>query len=595
MKQIFAALLALLPLLTFAKSFPVTSWDISAANETGWGESIPTTKTDFGAGAFDAAYPTALRATGDLSIWRLNFGTAASGTVFDLAKDGNHRVKVTDTTSNYYGFQFNCNESVFMFKGGVWDFNSTQCLALGYPKHGNTLIFDQAVLTNVLKVVLSYTESNNNNYGHTLVLTNSTLLNTTGDFMLGELGGFDNTVEINAGCKVSVKGKVLSESGGTVRGDANMKMTVRGEGAALSAPTVRWGVTSAGNRLKIENDAEVTCGTLDMGLNAAASNNVVLVDGGGRFSTSTAAYVGDKSANNALIVSNSTYKIVGGTLVIGKEVGATNAILRIAGSAAGLDWKSLSWTDDGPFGAAGYGVFELADHVLLSNNVPNMTIGKISDGNVFRLTDGAKILPEGSGALIYTAGAPASGQTAATKDNRIEILNDSSVRCYRLIAQGDNCGVVVSDSAVEINNSYEHGIVLGGTGSTGNYLRLEGDSPTVKTSWDVNGINMSNGARLEFVLPATPYAERVLRVCKIKADSSCAFKFDTRAIDGTTHDRLRYHLASVRFVESVAALDESVLAAANAELAPKGGTLAWEGQDLYLTFKSNKGFMLIFR
>lgn len=340
---------------------------------------------------------------------------------------------------------------------------------------------------------------------------------------------------------------------------------------------------------------------------AGCDHNAVRILDGARLNSMSAMRLGIGGAFNELVVSNATLNAAG--FVIGKWANASNNVLRIMGPNASFSLTKDSWDLDGAYGYFGRGaggLIEYSDRCVVSfSHAKSAVIGNLSNGNVVRVTGGAQVTDPNP-----VVGHPPRAGSAATTGNRLEILDGATFTLVRPYVKGVGNGIVVSNATLMSSNSqtntFNVGDVLAADGdiaeaTSNNFLRLAGETPKVRATQSGAGFRIWNRSRIEFVLPATPYAEAPLRGCQLHLDDTSDIVFDFSLVDATSHGKLKYRLFETTTANEdlKGLLSAEALARANARLATKGASIAWEGwgvgSALVLSVKGNRGCVLIFR
>ena len=353
-----------------------------------------------------------------------------------------------------------------------------------------------------------------------------------------------------------------------------------------------------------------TAGRLRIGGTAAdapSDRNVVMVLDGAKLTSLGDTRIGGSGSFNEVIVSNATMQAA--SLTIGQLSNASNNALRIMGPSAKFTLAADSWgtTDaSGCFGNGDGGLLEYSDHCSVTFSHANSSvIGNLSNGNVVRMTGGASVKES-----VPVVGRPARDGVDATTGNRLEVLDGATYSIVRLFAKGVGNGVVVSNATVLSSNSQTNTFIVGevfaadgdlAEATSNNYIRLEGETPRIYSSDSGAGYRIWNRSRVEFALPATPYAEAPLKGCQLHLDDSSDFVFDFSALDAVQHGRMKFRLfeASTSNDGLKNLCSASAIARANASLAERGASLAWEGSGigatLVLTVPGNYGMLMLLK
>lgn len=353
------------------------------------------------------------------------------------------------------------------------------------------------------------------------------------------------------------------------------------------------------NRLVVSGaDASFTAARLRVGTGVGCDRNAVRVEDGAKMTALSDCSIGIDGSFNEVCVSNAYLKAQ--SFVIGKAATSSNNVVRIQGAQATFEQTKNSWGlsgSDGYFGAGAGGLLEFSDRCIVTSPHPAPVIGNLSNGNVVRITGGAQVT--GSNPQI---GAPPTATAVATAGNRIEILDGAQYTLIRPFVKGVGNGIVISNATLYSSNSQTNTFVVGevfegelAEATSNNFIRLEGSAPKIRSAATSAGYRMFNRSRLEFVLPAEPYAEAPLTGSQLHMDATSDIFIDTSALDGVSHGKLRFTLVQLANQVLMPMLAEEVLERANERLAEQGASVGWEGNKLVCTVKGNGGMMIILR
>ena len=387
--------------------------------------------------------------------------------------------------------------------------------------------------------------------------------------------------------------------------------TITVSNATLSAGYATYvGVTSGyGTNTFVASGPSAVVGAtrLNVAAEAGCDHNIVRILDGATLNSMAAMRLGHGGAFNELVVSNATLNAAG--FVIGKWANASNNVLRIMGPNASFSLTKDSWDADGMkgyFGNGGGGLIEYSDHCVVSfSHAKSSFIGSLSNGNTVRVTGGAQVTEPNP-----VVGNPPRADSEATTGNRLEILDGATFTLVRPFVKGVGNGIVISNATLISSNSQTNTFVVGealdsdgdiAAATSNNFIRLEGESPKIRAAQAGAGFRILNRSRIEFVLPATPYAEAPLRGCQLHLDDTSDIVFDFSVLDAVQHGPQKYRLFETTTANEKLKdlLSAEALARANARLSSRGASIAWEGSGvgsaLVLSVKGNRGTILILR
>ena len=581
--------------------FPSAGGDLASA--TDWGESLPPVNSDTAYIKNNGTY----RATDNVTFFQ--FSIYANNALFDLSQDGNKRITVNDSSAN--AFTVVRGNVTHSFKGGEWLFANKGNFSIGSARNysNNSSVLDGACVTNVGTVYLGYS----NGHSNTLTLTNNAMLHAQSVYLANSVtdtGG--NRMVVRAGCRVNTSSTYMDIYGSRTDTSGRHELIVCGTDAEFIASSIfQMGSRHDGNSVRILDGAVFRSGNLSFGSDLDA--NGVPKMSGSSIETSghtffvgpsasaviTTARIGNSAAGNECVVSNGSFTFH--SFVIGYEASASNNVFRAVGPEASFlfdrtGFWEMSFDDNGtdcrgPFGRGGGGLFEFSSGATNNYSGTRTYFGHLSGRNTLRVTDGSAWL------------APRMEMYLGYKDvrgvgNRLEVGAGSVFSTSRFHVCVQDNSVVISNGTLQCHvsspSAFYLGLVPDGTSATTteNLLRFEGGCPKLRFTEAAGGMRIYNGSRLEFALPATPYAEPPIVTYQIDMDDTVDIFIDTSAPDATKHRRLRYVLARVAANSNL--LNESALSRARARLAPTG-KLGWEGNDLVLTLDGNKSMMISFR
>ena len=526
-------------------------------------------------------------------------------------------------------------------------------VAHGTGNHGNTLIFTNNATARLNALYINSTGGDSNyleinpgctvacaafrtdEYGSreaadsslTVVRGSGAKLSITGNLLIG-YRHYNNVITVKDGATLDVGGSLQfgpgsgSPSGSSRSGYERLNVL---NGATMSYNNLTLGNVSAENNVLISN-ATVTAGNATtVGYSADGGTNVLEVVGsethyaakrlllgsaeqcdrnlayirdGAEITANSKTSIGIGGAFNEVIVSNANATLKG--LVVGQESTGSNNVLRVCGPNVAFSYTLV--TNDF-FGLGSNGLVEFSDHCSVTSGM-EPPVGTHSNDNVLRITGGASVTDSN-----LMLGRAETSSMAATSGNRVEILDGATYTLtYRPFVRGVGNGIVVSNASFYSSNSQTNNFLFGHVSSgelaeatSNNYLRLEGTSPLVRASSTGAGFRFWNRSRLEFALPATPYAQAPLKGSQLHIDDSSDFVFDFSALDAVQHGRMKFRLfeASTSNDGLKNLCSASAIARANASLAERGASLAWEGSGigatLVLTVPGNYGMLMLLK
>ena len=338
-----------------------------------------------------------------------------------------------------------------------------------------------------------------------------------------------------------------------------------------------------------------------------SERNVVRILDGATLNSLSDTRIGGSGAFNELLVSNATLNAA--ALSVGADASASNNALRVMGPLASFSLTKDSWGTSGAqgyFGQGGGGLVEFSDRCAVTfSHAKSSIVGNLSDGNVVRVTGGASVTEPNP-----VIGRPPRDGLAATTGNRLEILDGATFTLVRPYVKGVGNGIVISNATLYSSNSQTNTFVVGeaiasdgdiAEATSNNYIRLVGETPKIRASQTGAGFRVLNRSRIEFVLPATPYAEAPLKGCQLHLDETSDIEVDFSVLDATSHGTLKYRLFETTTANDnlKSMLSEVSLKRANERLKQRGASIAWEdsgiGSKLVCTVKGNNGMVILFR
>ena len=446
----------------------------------------------------------------------------------------------------------------------------------------------------------------------------------------------NNVVTVAGGASLQLSSTGVIQFGSTGQGSSpcgHGALNVL-DSASASAQSLQVGVSSSCNSVTVSNatlsvgwetaigmnsgygtnslvaagpSATVGVSRLRIAKEAGCDRNFVRVLDGATLNSPSDTRIGWSGSFNELVVSNATFNAA--ALSVGYDATASNNTLRIAGPSTVFTLPKDSWGDSGAqgyFGAGGGGLVEFSDGCAVTfNHAKSSVIGSLSDGNIVRVTGGAQVTEPNP-----VVGRPPRADSPATTGNRLEILDGATFTLVRPYVKGVGNGIVVSNATLHSSNSQVNTFVVGETfesegdlaeATSNNFLRLEGSSPKVRAAYTGAGFRFRNRSRLEFALPAVPYAEAPLRGSQLDVDDTSDIVFDFSALDAVSHGRLKYRLFETTTANDnlKSMLSEVSLKRANERLKQRGASIAWEGSGigskLVCTVKGNNGMVILFR
>ncbi len=581
--------------------FPSAGGDLASAAE--WGGTLPPVNSDTAYIKNNGTY----RATGDATFFQ--FSIYANDVLFDLSQDGNKRITLNDNSAN--AFTVVRGNVKHTFKGGEWFFANKGTFSIGSARNysNNSTVLDGACVTNVGTVYLGYS----NGHGNTLTLTNNATLHAQTVYLANTVSDTGaNRMVVRAGCRVNTSSTYMDIYGNRNATSGRHELTVCGTDAEFTASSIfQMGSRHDGNTVRILDGAVFRSGNLSFGSDLDANGTPKL--GGSSIETSEHAFfvgsgasaiistarIGNSSARNECVVSNGSFTFH--SFAIGYETSASNNVFRVIGPDAeflfdGTGFWEMTFDDNGiacrgPFGRGNGGLFEFSSGA--TNNYPGTRtyFGHLSGRNTLRVTEGSAWLAPSMQMYLGYKDAKGVG-------NRLEVGAGSVFSTSRFHSCVQDNSVVLSNGTFQCHvnslTAFCLGFIPEGTSAvtTGNSLRFEGGSPKLRFAEAMGGMQICNGSRLEFAVPAIPYVEPPIVTYQIDMDDTSDIFIDTTAPDATRHRRLRYVLARVAANGNL--LSEAALARAKARLAP-AGKLVWEGTDLVLTLDGNKSMTIILR
>ncbi len=495
--------------------------------------------------------------------------------------------------------------------------------------HGNRLEINEGCVVKSRYIYLdSYGTRTDNDNSTLLIRGTGTRLETTGSADKVYIGfrHDHDTVTVTDGAVLNVTGNGSIQFGGnSASGSSRCAYGALNvlNGASASAYTLYMGLDSTVNAVLVSNATltvdyvssignKADCGTnrivvtgptglftatrLRLGQGANADCNSVRVEQGAKLTSMSDTVVGETGSFNEVVVSNATLQVQG--LAIGAVSGAEHNAIRIQGPSAVFTQTRNSWRNSGKgyFGAGGNGLLEFSDHCTVTSPHPEPVIGDRSNGNVVRITGGAKVTS--SNPII---GQAPTASVAATSGNRIEVLDGAEYTLTRPYIKGVGNGIVISNATLTSSNSQTNTILVGvadasvgelAEATSNNYVRLEGAAPKLRLVSSA-GYRFWNCSRLEFVLPTQPYAEAPLAGCQLQMDATSDLVIDLASVDAIRHGKLHFELMEISNVDQRDLLDESVLLRANARLESSRATVGWVNNRLVCTVKSNLGLIMV--
>lgn len=324
-----------------AATFPDGGTDISSTGADGWNGNVPTSE--------EAAFPRSgsYTCSGDVAFWSWKIGGRDTVQTFDLGTS-----TVSLTRGNNWDFQTVAPQSTVVIRGGKVDFSGRGrfSLAAGTYQRDCRLVFDGTEIAHgsVLSPV-----SGTDGHDSSVVFTNA----ATASFyqvVAGGFGGYRNTIELNAGCKVTTTSSAQTDDAAHAA-DASLcgnTLRVRGLGAVLKVganfdQSLIAGHSQSSNRIEVLNGGEISCKQFFVGNGNAVAGNVIAVADGGVLSASDNSVIGqDKAVDSVVCVSNGTLKCGwelkigagaarGAKLIVsGRNAAATISKFRPGGSAS---------------------------------------------------------------------------------------------------------------------------------------------------------------------------------------------------------------------------------------------------------------------
>ena len=590
----FSFTLALPLALSAVTNYPSSGGDIATAD--GWGlDEVPSGVVGFALGVPYSASQAVTFAGMELS------GSSGDSSTFSLSNG----VSVALNGDTATDLNFKSSGLKATFKGGSLSVAKGSRIGYQAGVKNNTLVLDGCAFTHTGSTLMVGASAST---GNAVVLTNGASA-ALASLEISNNGGFGNVFEVNAGCTVTTA-DIKSDSYGSQADTDSSLLLVRGAGASVSLAAnknlyIGWrhcnntvtvadgahlGVSGTGNiqfgvavgtsgssrcghgTLNVVDGATVSCNNnLNMGVNSYA-NRVFISNG--TLSVAYAVVVGAESGNgtNAVVVSGPSASVTVPRFRIGLEAGSDcNSALLVNGAT-------------------------------LTANV-DLTVGGGGNYNVMRASGGAQL----------NCGSPVVGRSpksnvAATTGNRLEILDGTTCTLVRPYVRGVGNGIVISNATLKSTNAQTNTFLVGdvaddclASATSNNFIRLEGESPKVRVTQSGAGYRVWNKSRIEFVLPAAPYAEAPLRGSQLQVDDTSDLVFDFSALDAVQHGSQKYRLFETTTANETlkSMLSEESLARANARLSGRGASIAWEGTGvgsaLVLSVKGNNGMVILFR
>ena len=360
---------------------------------------------------------------------------------------------------------------------------------------------------------------------------------------------------------------------GAEAGSVCNSLAYRNGAYAYNSGEFRVGHASAGNAMNVSS-ATTSSGQITVGYTAAASNNVLTVEGSSSVTlrSGTSLVVGKAGSGNRFDFTGGTIAFSGGGFFkVGAEASASNNTVRISGPDASV---SASGTFD-PFGAGPGGKFIVEDGASVAFTC-------------YAATNSANCLLRVKNATFATGNHGYLGLGAATSvSNRMELIDGSSTtfKCFRICSYGNE--LVVSNSTLQANDA-ERGICLGYSSASNCALTVAGETARVETT---GPLTFDKQSRLHFIVPEGGWSEAPVRALSMSLGRNTRITIECAEFAERRGGIIRLVKTDNGLENNV----DSVIALANAAPnLPRGGRFLVDGNDL--VFKCpRKGLIVSFR
>ena len=494
-------------------------------------------------------------ATSDVVCTQVVF--SANNISVDLSAGGGKTISIPSTVTSD-GFAFSERYFAASISGGVWDFGGGANLRVGSSHHDHAITFSGTKVRNVNAATIG-----DNRRNCTLTLTNGAELNSDSVRIASGSNGGWCKLEILNGSTATVSRYFIPDE--TNAGFGDNILNVDGAGSSLSVPNndVVLGRGLSNDRMSVSSGGSVSLQGLIVGNGNAATNTFLSVD------EATLTLSGDLTIGN----SGSSYNKV--------QISGVSSLLQ-RGTPSG---------NDPYFGTGGFNEFHVTGGASVTNDFAKATyIGYESSNNVVRVSSGGVMVQKDENNVCL-------GNKNELSHHNLFIVEDGGTNdVHRFIISGHDNRLVVSNGTFFTRRTQGGSLWVGnnnvGSGSAtpqSNGVVLCGSSPRLQIP---GGLTLENSSYLRFELPAAEL-KTVPVTCGTVSIS------ENSTIHVACGDYLSYlgdGRASLVLARATTSwtIPQAVINAAKAEL-PDRCKLEFDGKDLILKIRSNKGFVLTYR
>lgn len=520
------------------------------------------------------------------------------------------------------------------FKGGTWYHSAgTKDFGIVATKFGNdysVTLTDGCVITNINNFNVSWMMN-----GFTMTIEDNSRVYAEGRLNVARQSGTNNVLRVCSGSKIHAGSIYMDSSAEGVW--KNTLFDIRDEGTKVSTSSFLNGFHARGNTVRVRDSASLDLlgGTLRLGYLSTSKSNALEVlnlavvtaksltldsDGANRVQVSNATITASETISLAsapqlgnrldvmdeaqvaaaklYVGTNCTLSVSDASLTVNSFSCCSNCVIRVSGadsvfsSTAGTDWPSSGIFADGHIS------------MILDDGYSASSGGHISyicsPGNLLRIMNGAEL---DFSSVNHTESdrlhIGSSSTMEKTRDNRIEVLDEGTLKTDSFFVWGYDNTIVVSNGTLVTGSSSTSAIWIGYGGPSSNVtLVVAGTNPVIRChdsslEHGIGRFSMQRQSVLRYEIPEEGYPKghvpfiattaTISEGCRLEVE--CEKWAANGGIEGNKLVLFRSPSDIDDFADMVTECSETL---------PPGATLAIEGNELVLR-REKRGFRIILR